>query len=279
MTILVTGATASVGRLVVDELVATGAKVRALTVNPERAALPDDVEVAKGYLGKPHTLPAALEGVDTVYLAPLAATVEEFTRHAKAAGVRRVVALSGSNADDDPQIPGSSGPGYHAVEKAVEAAGFEWTFVRPGAFMINTTGWAYSIRAESVVRAPYGAAMVNPIDLVDIAAVAAKAIEDESCTGQKLEITGPGAMSQFDQVKTIGAVLGREIRFEEVTHAEAKAQYARWGLDEDTAEWLVGGFADAVDHPHPTSPTIERMLGRPARTYAQWAEANVDEFR
>jgi uncharacterized protein YbjT (DUF2867 family) len=60
MTILVIGATGSVGRLLVDELVAAGAPVRALTNNPARAALPDGVEVARGYLGEPATLPALI---------------------------------------------------------------------------------------------------------------------------------------------------------------------------------------------------------------------------
>ena len=99
MTILVTGATANVGRLLVDELVSAGATVRALTNDPARAALPDEVEVARGYLGRPSTLPAALEGIDTVYLAPLPAYVDDFVRCATEAGVRRVVVLSGEPAD------------------------------------------------------------------------------------------------------------------------------------------------------------------------------------
>jgi uncharacterized protein YbjT (DUF2867 family) len=65
--ILVTGATGNIGRLVVDHLVAAGGcRVRALTVDPARARLPAGVEVALGYLRKPQTLPAALEGVDAV---------------------------------------------------------------------------------------------------------------------------------------------------------------------------------------------------------------------
>ncbi|MEQ7009753.1 NAD(P)H-binding protein, partial [Actinopolymorpha sp. B17G11] len=64
MTILVTGATGSVGRLVVDHLLAAGATdVRALTNKPEKAALPNEVDVVKGYIGLPETLPPAIEGV------------------------------------------------------------------------------------------------------------------------------------------------------------------------------------------------------------------------
>lgn len=74
MRILVTGATGNVGRLVVDHLLARGAQVRALTTNPRKAALPPEVEIARGYLGRPDTLPAGLADVDRMYLAPLPAT-------------------------------------------------------------------------------------------------------------------------------------------------------------------------------------------------------------
>jgi uncharacterized protein YbjT (DUF2867 family) len=164
MTILVTGATGSVGRLLVDELVAAGAPVRALTNNPARAALPDGVEVARGYLGKPATLPAALAGVDTVYLAPLPAYVDDFVECARAAGVRRVVVLSGEPADYEAQGDPSTWH-YYRIERAIEAGGFDWTFLRPGQFMNNTLDWAASIKAEGVVRAPYAGAVQTPIDL------------------------------------------------------------------------------------------------------------------
>ncbi|WP_233712130.1 SDR family oxidoreductase [Kribbella turkmenica] len=122
MTVLVTGATASVGRLLVDELVAANAPVRALTNNPEKAALPGVVEVAKGYLGKPETLPAALHTIDTVYLAPLPAYVDEFVTCAKEAGVRRVVVLSGEPAEDEKQGNPSEWH-YYKIERATRTPG------------------------------------------------------------------------------------------------------------------------------------------------------------
>ena len=95
MTIRVTGATGTVGRLVVDHLVANGAQhVRALTNNPAQAALPAEVEVVQGYLGRLETLPDALAGVERLYLAPLPRTAREVLAMAKQAGVQRVVALS-----------------------------------------------------------------------------------------------------------------------------------------------------------------------------------------
>src|ERR687893_243334 len=91
MTILVTGATGNIGRRVVDQLLAAGAtSVRALTVDPVRAALPPEVEVVVGYTGRPETLPAALKGVERMYLAPPPGPTDVLAL-ARRAGVERVV--------------------------------------------------------------------------------------------------------------------------------------------------------------------------------------------
>lgn len=276
MTILVTGATGNVGRLVVDHLVAAGAPVRALTVDPRRAALPAGVEVVKGYIGRPETLPAALAGVDRLYLAPLPHTAPEVLRLAREAGVQYVVDLSSSNADEE-AAGDPSGWHYYAVERAVEASGLAWTHLRPGEFMTNTLDWAAQIRATGVVRAPHGQAATAIIDLDDIAAVAARVLLGEGHAGKKYELTGPAAVKRVDLARQIGEAIGREVRFEEQTREEALAELVptmgEW------AAWYVDGFAQLIDHPQPVSPNVELLLGRPATTFAAWAKRNAAAFR
>lgn len=277
MTILVTGATASVGRLLVDELVAAGAPVRALTNDPVRAALPSGVEVARGYLGRPGTLPAALAGIDTVYLAPLPAYVDDFVRCAQDAGVRRVVVLSGEPAEYEAQGDPARWH-YYRLERAIEAGGFAWTFLRPGQFMNNTLGWAPSIKADGVVRAPYAKAVQTPIDLADIAAVARVALLSERYSGQKIMMSGPEGLTPPEQVALISAAIGREIRFEEQTpssYLEGLAPVI--GLE--AAQWLLDGFRMMAEHPMKPEPTVFELTGRPALTYATWAQQNADAFR
>ena len=93
--ILVIGSTGNVGRHVVDQLAATGAPFRAMTRNPDAAALPPHVEVVRGDLTVPETLDRCLQDIDSVFLvwvAPPAAAPGGLERIAKHA--RRIVFLT-----------------------------------------------------------------------------------------------------------------------------------------------------------------------------------------
>lgn len=266
MKILVTGATGSVGRLVVDRLLAAGATdLRALTNKPAKAALPPQVEVVRGYLGRPESIPAALAGVDRMYLAPVPETVEEVVGMATDAGVRRIVDLSGER------------EGWCGGVTAVEKSGLDWTHLAPGEFMLNSLIWADQIRSTGMVRDCDPHATNAPIALADIADLATLALLEDSHVGQLYDLTGPEALSRPELVERIGTALGTEIPFVEISRAAAIEQLTP-SLGE-YAEWYVNGRAELVDHPQAVSPTFERVLGRPGMTFAEWAVANAGEFR
>ncbi len=276
MRVLVTGATGNVGRLVVNHLLGKGVDVRALTVNPVRAALPEGVEVALGYLGNPDTVRSALEGVDRVYLAPLPRTATTIVDMARDAGVQRIVALTSSNAEQEAEGDPATWH-YYAVEHAVENGGIpEWTHLRAGEFMTNMLDWADMVR-EGVVRAAYGRAAFAPIDLDDIAAVAAVALLEEGHHGQKYDLTGPESLSKFDRVRIFSEVLGREIRFEELSRADARELMLSGGYGEVT-DWLLDGDASSIEYPQAALPTVQQLTGRPARTFAEWVTSNATAF-
>ncbi|GAA2545157.1 NAD(P)H-binding protein [Winogradskya consettensis] len=267
MRILVTGATGGVGRLVVDELVALGAQdIRALTVDPSKARLPDGVEAVRGYLGRPSTLPAALAGVDRMYLAPLVKTNAEVCRLAAAAGVRRIVDLAGAK-----------GGHWQPIEDGVEACGVPYVHLEPGEFMSNAETWAPQIRAGDVVRDGYGKSGDAPIAHEDIATVAARCLVEEGHEGLSYELSGPETLTRQDRVAQLGAALGRDLTYIDLPHDEFVAHLAQ--TMGDFATWYADGMAAMIDHPQRPVPTMPQILGRPGTTFASWARDHVDTFR
>jgi uncharacterized protein YbjT (DUF2867 family) len=157
--ILVTGATGRIGRQVISQLPTNGLRVRALARNPHTADLPPHVDVVRGDLTVPETLDACLDGVDAVFLvwtAPPAAVVPALTRIAKRAG--RLVFLSAPLKTEHPffQQPNPVRAQSEQIERFIETAGFQWTFLRPGMFASNALRWwASQIRAGDIVRWPH----------------------------------------------------------------------------------------------------------------------------
>ena len=194
--VLVTGATGRVGRVVIELLIDAGVPVRALTHRPEAATrLPANVEVVTGDLTVPGSLDAGLRGVGAVFLVWTAppttapAVVERLATYA-----RRVVFLSAPHRTPHPffQQPNPMAVLYAEIERLIAAAGLESTIIRPGIFASNALlWWATAIRADGVVRWPYGAAETAPVDDRDVAAVAARTLYQDGYVGGDYVLTGP----------------------------------------------------------------------------------------
>ncbi|GAA5026254.1 NAD(P)H-binding protein [Actinopolymorpha pittospori] len=276
MRVLVTGATRNVGRMVVDELLPAGVDVRALTSRPAAAALPPDVEVYEGFIGRPHTVRDALAGVDAMYLAPYPRTARTVADMARAAGVGRIVALSQFNAAEE----AASDPGgwwWYAVEHAVEKTGAEWTMLRPGEFMASTLEWADSIRAEGVVRAPFAKTAHASIDQRDIAAVAAVALLADGHAGRRYLLTGPETFERKALVRKIADAIGRDITFEEMSREEARS-HMRGNGSPERVDWYLDLLERSEWDPQPALPTVAEILGRPATSFADWLSRHLDFF-
>jgi uncharacterized protein YbjT (DUF2867 family) len=227
--VLVTGATGRVGSAVIDLLVEAGVPVRALTHRSEAAvSFPANVEVVTGDLTEPESLEAGLQGVGAVFLvwtAPPAtapAVIERLAAHA-----RRVVFLSAPHNIEHPffQQPNPMAVLYAEIERLIAAAKIESTIIRPGIFASNALSWwAAAIRADGVVRWPYGAAETAPVDDRDVAAVAARTLYEDGHVGGDYVLTGPESLSQAEQVRIIGDVVGRRITFEELSPDEFRSE-------------------------------------------------------
>jgi uncharacterized protein YbjT (DUF2867 family) len=276
--ILVTGATGNVGRNVVAQLLAEGAKVCAASRSPETASLPDGVEVVRADLAAPGTPPATFRGIDRIFLFPANGPLAGFVAAAAGAGVDRVVLLSSAAVVNDHMKDTPIGAVHMAAEQAVTDAVPNWTFVRPGAFMANDLRWAPGIKSGGVVRAPFGAGTSAPIDERDIAAVVVRALLDEGHAGAAYELTGPESLTQIERAGILGEVLGHPVRFEEQDVEQARQQFRRQ-LPPAIADTVLDILARTVPGPAELSSAGREVLGRPLHTYRQWAQHHVADFR
>ncbi len=274
MTILVTGATGTVGRHVTEMLVRRGISVRALTRNPERASalLPEGVQIATGDLMKPETVQEALQGIEAMFLIissdePNADlnTDPQVVTSAEAAGVKRVVVLVGYE----------EGP----VEETLRGSGMQWTLVKPAEFMANALAdWRETIRTEGAVREFFGDALSARVHEGDIAAVAVEALLGDGHHGRSYPLTGPEALTRREAVRAIASAIGKDISFVELTEEDARQQWREQGYDEESVEFFVQMAKNPPEAGYTVLPTIEQVLGRPARTLAEWAAEHKQQF-
>jgi len=282
--IVVTGATGTVGRLVVDGLIAAGQPVRAMTRAPERAGLPPGVEVVAGDLDRPDSLLAAFRGAEKIFLlsAPGPASPAQDGRAAtvaREAGVSYVVKLSALGADTATEDP--IGRWHLSGERAVAKSGLAYTFLRPNGFMTNALRWARSIREEGTVSVPFARAPSAVIDPADIAAVALVVLSDASDLhdGKAYPLTGPEALSAADQVAALADALSWPIKVIDVPPEIARDRMVAAGMAPDIADALMARGRAGTPYDPSVHQTVERLVGRPARSYKQWVADHVNCFR
>ncbi|WP_026922262.1 NAD(P)H-binding protein [Glycomyces arizonensis] len=271
--ITVTGATGNVGRPLVQALVEAGEEVTAVSRTASRA--PEGVRFHRADLTEPRRLAPALEGSDALFMLTSAdfmagGDLGEVMAVARTAGVKRVVLLSSQGV--------ASGRHPSSMEDAVRQSGLEWTVLRPGNFASNALQWADSVRDRREVAAPFGDVALPAVDPADIAAVAALALRRPGHGGEVYTLTGPEPVSPRQQAAAIGDALAEPVRFVEEARDRARARmlgFMPGPVVEATLDVL--GAPSAAERA--VSPDVERLLGRPPRTFADWAARHVTAFK
>lgn len=280
--IVVTGATGNVGRPLVEALAAAGEQVTAVSRRPSDGKTPQGVQHRRADLADAESLRPVLDGADALFLLFAGALLGGGTSAgalldvAKSGGVRRVVLLSSQGAATRPEAV--SHASLRAFEDAVRRSGLDWTILRPGGFDSNACTWAETVRTQRMIAAPFGDVGLPLVDPADIAEVAAVALRDADHAGRTYELTGPSPISPREQARAIGEALGEAVRFVELSREEARAHMLGF-----MPEPIADGTLDILGRPtageQRVSPDVERILGRPPRTFAEWARHNVAVFR
>ncbi len=273
--IVVTGATGNVGRPLVQALAAAGEQVTAVSRRTPQQDLPAGVRFRQADMSAPESLKPALEEAEAVFLlnSPdfLAnGNLGDVVNVVRAAGVERVVLLSSQG------VATQRHPS--ALEDVVTSSGLEWTMLRPGNFNSNAFQWAESVRTSRVLEAPFGDVALPAVDPADIAEVAAAVLRDRGHAGNSYTLTGPEPVSPRRQAAAIAEAVGEPVRFVELTRDEARSRMLGY-MPEPVVDATLGVLGTPSADEQAVSPDVERVLGRSAQTFADWAVRNVGAFR
>jgi (4-alkanoyl-5-oxo-2,5-dihydrofuran-3-yl)methyl phosphate reductase len=279
--ILVTGATGNVGSQLVPQLLDAGAKVRVLVRDPKKVAhLGDRVERATGDLDVPESLSAAMAGVERVFRVVFSDQQHKHALEAaKRAGVKHIVELSTYEASFDEAR--GTGLHHHGWDAELRASGLDWTVLQPGMFMSNTLLWfAEQIKRQGAVHFPGGEGKVAPIDPRDIAAVAAAALTGTGHQGKSYRLTGPELLSMGDMTRILGEVLGKPLRYVDIPDAAFAEKMREGGTPPGVVDMIMETLSEIRTGEHAfRTDTVEKVIGRPARTFEAWCREHVAAFQ
>ena len=270
MTTVVFGGRGNVGSQVAAQLREAGQDVRTTSRIPGGADVVAD-------LRQPGSLGPALHGAEAAFLYAYPDGIDGFVAAARQAGLRRVVFLSSAALSRPDSSDNAVARRHRVIEEALAASGLEWTFIRGGMFATNNLAWRRSIAEEGRMRFPWPQAQTAPVHEADTAALAVAALVEDGHHGKAYTLWGPESITLREQVEAIGAALGREIAVETVTADEARAELSA-SMPEFAVDAVLHVWSLGVDRPADVSTLIPELLGRPARTFRQWAVDHAPEF-
>ena len=282
MTILVTGATGTVGKEVVAHLAHKNVDVRAFVRDEAKANFADGVKVSKGDLLDVDSVRSALKGVSTLFLLN-AVTPDEFTQAlitlnlAREAGLERLVYFSVIHSDRYVNVPHFAGK--HAVERMIEAMGFNATILRPAYFINNDLSIKDVVLGHGVYPMPIGDKGLAMADVRDIAEVAALELvrREQASTPlplDTLDVVGPDSLTGPAIAETWSNTLGRPVTYvggDTAAFEQSMRQFAPAWMAYDMRMMAERFQSDGMQARSGDVERLTTLLGRPLRSYADFA--------
>jgi uncharacterized protein YbjT (DUF2867 family) len=295
-TILITGATGTVGSEVVKQLSSAtpAVKIKAAVhsvENMKRVKDDDDDDRIEPVLfdyEKPETVREALRGVDKLFLltpeTPTAAELaSNMVTEAKKTGIRHIVKQSVQAADTAAAV--ATLRLHRQAEKIIEESGIPYTFLRPGEFMQNFIRWySETIKEQGAFYLPAADTKVGFVDVRDIAAVAMKALtEDDDENGKHnnkaYTITGPEELSYYQVAEILSNATGRKIDYVNISEEETRRAMKDMGI----SEWLINGVIEVIELYRSGIPqlssAVEEITGKKPISFSQFAKDYAHVFR
>ena len=280
MTILLTGATGSIGSAIANTLTDHNRQVIAAVRNPDKARekLPAGIAIREFDFNRPDTFAPALEGINSIYLIASVgdpALAFEFLDQVDEADIDYLVFNSGRTTGNVPGKP------LHEIENRIKRGKTPYTIIQPGWFMQNFLTWlGPDIRERNLIALPAGDAGTTFVDTRDLAAAASNLfLQPAPHLGKTYEWVGSESLTHYAVAEILTQTLGREINYQALSEAEYTRLLLNAGATETGAEATnflyrqvrAGEEEESTDH-------LQSNLGHPPTSFHQFAEDHKDQW-
>lgn len=274
-TVLVVGASGTVGSEVVRLLKAEGLNVRTTTSKQPQDASAVHVNLVTG-----EGIRNAFEGVDKAFfLSPPGYTnqyaiLSPLIQESKRRGLKKVVLMTAVGVNASDELP------FRRAEIELEKSGLRYNIIRPNWFMQNfNTFWQHDIRTNGQIQLPAGHGKSAFIDAKDISAVAAKLLTTDRFDNKAFDLSGPESLSYEQAAQELSKATGRQIVYKDIEPAQLKKTLVTAGLPSDYADLLVLLFSFVREGYHAAaSGSVKEILGREPRSLREYAQAMKGEL-
>ena len=279
--ILVTGATGRVGSRLTELLLTSGNKVRALSRSPEKVEHLRALG-ASAYLGdldQPSSIEAALEGCDRLFSIPpntynQAEQEIQLFQSAARAGIDRIVKLSTAKAALESPCHFFR---QHAIaEQYLKRSSSNFIILQANSFMQNFLWFAGEMRTKGTLSLPLGEAKTAPVDIRDVATVAARVSTKGSYEGKTYNVTGAELLSLKGVAAKFSKIIGRKVAYVDIAPTDFNQRLVRAGVPEWFAEavvvaWQVARSGQPImtDHVEKISRSRPRLFSEFVQDYKQ----------
>jgi uncharacterized protein YbjT (DUF2867 family) len=283
MRTLVIGGTGTTGSRVVSALLARGVEVKVMTRSADKRVTGATTVV--GDLRDPYGSERSFYEVDTVFMSIGAGISETYegvlgVHLAQRAKIKRFVYMSSHKIDLTPSLI-FGGATKLPIENALKLSRIPYTILRPNSFYQNDLWYKTAITEHGLYPQPIGSKGMSRVDVRDIAEIAALALTMDGHEGRTYNVVGPEIQTGQGIADSWSRVLQRTVTYGgddldvfERTHAFMGPsllfpyrQYFEW--------YQANGLAASQED----LETMTRVLGRPPRSHASFAQEAFEEWK
>jgi len=297
-TILVTGATGTVGSEVVKQLsqlkenISIRAAINSQNKVDNLKQIIDDekrIQLVDFDYNEPTSIQKAINKVDKIFLVTIPSVsfsdnISNFVEEAKRNGIKHIVKLSVMNADAQPGY--AMGRLHRQEEKIIEESKVPYTFLRPTTFMQNfVTYFSHTIKNQNAFYFHGGNVLIRFVDARDIATVAAKILTYDKkahlYSYKSYNITGQNALSYNQAAEILSRETGWKISYIDLSEEEARNGMKQRGMSDELVEIIIDSlkYINRGDYGSETSETIEQITGRKPIVFEQFVRDYIRYFR